>query len=344
MLEAWWRLHDCGVVVSWPGAWALSLMSALAVALARRLRGSGRLGSIARPIARFGMGVLIGGITATGWLLRWQAGCRAVLGAGGGACVLLIRGDPSAGERGVLGADGGACVLVICGDPSAGERGLSSTALMVDVDTGKRLGPVRVLSDAKLENGSSVRAVCRVKALDDSDYARSRFAKGEVASARIVSIFEQGTEARGVSIGSRERGLSSTALMVDVDTGKRLGPVRVLSDAKLENGSSVRAVCRVKALDDSDYARSRFAKGEVASARIVSIFEQGTEARGVSIGSLRARALRVLDAGGSDYRALVAGTVCGRTTELNQSEAQADFSACGLTHLVAVSGSHFGVR
>ncbi|MFR2950298.1 MAG: ComEC/Rec2 family competence protein [Collinsella intestinalis] len=181
------------------------------------------------------MGVLIGCITATGWLLRWQAGSRAVLGAGGGACVLLIRGDPSAGER----------------------------------------------------------------------------------------------------------GFSSTALMVDVDTGKRLGPVRVLSDAKLENGSSVRAVCRVKALDDSDYARSRFAKGEVASARIVSILKQGTEARGVSIGSLRARALRVLDAGGSDYRALVAGTVCGRTTELNQSEAQADFSACGLTHLVAVSGSHF---
>lgn len=123
--------------------------------------------------------------------------------------------------------------------------------------------------------------------------------------------------------------------------GSALGRVRVLSDAKLENGSSVRAVCRVKALDDSDYARSRFAKGEVASARIVSILEQGTEARGVSIGSLRVRALRVLDAGGSDYRALVAGTVCGRTTELNQSEAQADFSACGLTHLVAVSGSHF---
>ena len=36
MLEAGWRLHDCGEVVSWPGAWALSLMSALAFVLARR--------------------------------------------------------------------------------------------------------------------------------------------------------------------------------------------------------------------------------------------------------------------------------------------------------------------
>ena len=195
MLEAGWRLHDCGDVVFWSGAWALSLISVLAFTLARRLRGSGRLGSIARPIAMFGMGVLIGCVAATGWLLRWQAGSRAVLGAGGGACVLLIRGDPSAGER-----------------------GFSSTALMVDVDTGKRLGPVRVLSDAKLENGSSVRAVCRVKALDDSDYARSRFAKGEVASARIVSILEQGTEARGVSIGS----LRARALRVLDAGGERL--------------------------------------------------------------------------------------------------------------------------
>ena len=91
MLEAGWRLHDCGEVVSWPGALALSLMSVLAFTLACRLRGSDRLGSIVRPIAMLGMGVLIGCITATGWLLRWQAGSRAVLGAGGGACVLLNR-------------------------------------------------------------------------------------------------------------------------------------------------------------------------------------------------------------------------------------------------------------
>lgn len=71
MLEAGWRLHDCGDVVSWPGALALSLMSVLAFTLARRLRGSGRFGSIARPIAMSGMGVLIGCVAATGWLLRW---------------------------------------------------------------------------------------------------------------------------------------------------------------------------------------------------------------------------------------------------------------------------------
>lgn len=43
MLEAGWRLHDCGDVVSWPGALALSSMSVLAFTLARRLRGSGSL-------------------------------------------------------------------------------------------------------------------------------------------------------------------------------------------------------------------------------------------------------------------------------------------------------------
>ncbi len=243
-------------------------------------------GSIARPIAMFGMGVLIGCITATGWLLRWQAGSRAVLGAGGGACVLLIRGDPSAGER-----------------------GFSSTALMVDVDTGKRLGSVRVLSDAKLENRSSVRAVCRVKALDDSDYARSRFAKGEVASARIVSILEQGTEARGVSIGS----LRARALRV-LDAG----------------GSDYRALVAGTVCGRTTELNQSEAQADFSACGLTHLVA-------------RARALRVLDAGGSDYRALVAGTVCGRTTELNQSEAQADFSACGLTHLVAVSGSHFAI-
>lgn len=235
MLEAGWRLHGGGGGVFWPGVLALSLMSVFAFTLARRLRGSGRPDFIARSFAMLGMGVLIGCIAATGWLLRWQAGSRAVFGAGGGVCVLVVRGDPSAGER----------------------------------------------------------------------------------------------------------GYSSTALMVDAGTGKRLGYVRVSSEEAFEDGTTLRAVCRVKALDDTDYARSRFAKGEVASVRIVSVLERGTEGSGLSVGALRARALRAIDAEGSDYRALVAGTVCGRTTELNQSEAQADFSACGLTHLVAVSGSHF---
>lgn len=235
VLEAGWKLHAGGDMVPWLGACSLGLMSAFMLILTRWLRGRGRLGSVVRPIMMAGLGLLIGCIAATAWLLRWQTESRAVLGAGGGACFLIVRGDPSAGER----------------------------------------------------------------------------------------------------------GFSSAALMVDADTGKRLGRIRVLSDGKLENGSFVHAVCRVKALDDSEYAKSRVAKGEVASARIVSVAERGAEVRGVSIGALRSRALRVIDAGRSDYRALVAGTVCGRTTELNQSEAQVDFSACGLTHLVAVSGSHF---
>lgn len=235
MLEAGWRLHGGGDMVPWLVACALGLISASMLALAYGLRGSGRLGSATRPLSMAGLGILIGCIASAAWLLRWQTESRSVLGAGGGACVLIARGDPSAGER----------------------------------------------------------------------------------------------------------GFSSTALMVDADTGRRLGKVRVLGDGKFENGSSIQAVCRVKELDDSEYAHSRFAKGEVASARIVSVVERGTEVRGVSIGALRAHALRVIDADGSDSRALVAGTVCGRTTELDRSEARAYFSACGLMHLVAVSGSHF---
>ena len=235
MLEAGWKLHGVGDAMPRSGAAVLVLTAVAVLVFAGLMRGRSCLDGAIRPLAMLGVGILVGCVASVGWLLKWQAGSRAVLGAGGGVCVLVVRGDPSAGER----------------------------------------------------------------------------------------------------------GYSSTALMVDAGTGKGLGHVRVSSDKAFEDGTALRAVCRVKALDDSDYARSRFAKGEVASARIVSVLECGTEVRGASIGSLRARALRVIDAGGGDYRALVAGTVCGRTTELNQSEAQADFSACGLTHLVAVSGSHF---
>ncbi len=37
---------------------------------------------------------------------------------------------------------------------------------------------------------------------------------------------------------------------------------------------------------------------------------------------------------------MLAGTVCGRVTELADEDAYAAFTRCGLTHLVAVSGSH----
>lgn len=235
MLEGGWRLHGMGDMVPWSRMVVLGLVAAAALVLAVRLRGQNRFDAAVHPLSMLGVGMLIGCIATLGWLSRWHAEYRSVLGAGGGVCALVVQGDPSAGER----------------------------------------------------------------------------------------------------------GFSSTALMVDARSGARLGLVRVSSDEALEDGAVLRAVCRVKGLDRSDYARSRFAKGEVAIARIVSILDRDVESRGLSVGVLRARALRLINAGGSDYRALVAGTVCGRTTELNRSETQADFSACGLTHLVAVSGSHF---
>ena len=97
----------------------------------------------------------------------------------------------------------------------------------------------------------------------------------------------------------------------------------------------------MKALDDSDYARSRLRKGRSPRPVSCQSWTQGTEAHGVCDWVASGPTLRVLDAGGSDYRALIAGTVCGRTTELNDRRLRPISSACGLTRLVAVSGSHF---
>lgn len=137
-----------------------------------------------------------------------------------------------------------------------------------------------------------------------------------------------------------ERGFSSTALLLDADSGARLGDCRLTTEACYESGAMLRAVCRFKEFDFSGWARSRFMKGEVGSVRVVSVLMEGTGEAISPIAALRMRALGAIDPGRDDYRALIAGTVCGRTTELNASASQEDFSVCGLTHLVAVSGSH----
>lgn len=136
-----------------------------------------------------------------------------------------------------------------------------------------------------------------------------------------------------------KRGASMSALVRDA-SGQSLGAVRLTADHAYENGTELTLVARRKRLDGSDWARSRFMKGEVASVDAVRVRGEVQAAGLDPIARFRLAALAAIDPGRSDARALVAGIVCGRTTELNRSAASDDFAATGLTHLVAVSGSH----
>ena len=134
-------------------------------------------------------------------------------------------------------------------------------------------------------------------------------------------------------------GVSATAELYDGEHGC-VAAVRATADEELASGERLRVAGQLEALDASDWGRSRFMKGEVGSLRIRRVLERMPTASDDAVAGIRSAALERIDPGGSDGRALIAGVVCGRTTELAQTEANDLFARCGLSHLVAVSGSH----
>ncbi|MDY2777588.1 MAG: DNA internalization-related competence protein ComEC/Rec2 [Collinsella sp.] len=114
---------------------------------------------------------------------------------------------------------------------------------------------------------------------------------------------------------------------------------RIEVPERLETGSRALCIARGASLDDGLWARSLFFKGCSGTVRVVEVLEVDRP-RPSPIAGLRARVLELIDPGASDARALVSGVVCGRMTELSGSEVEGAFSRSGLTHLIAVSGSH----
>lgn len=145
----------------------------------------------------------------------------------------------------------------------------------------------------------------------------------EVVSDSIQSMF--GFSAQGV---------------VRAEHGRALGRVVVSSPQELGRGQMVSAVYRLEALGDSDFERSLFMKGVCAKLRIVHVKDGGRPSPMKPLERLRAHLLKTIDPASSPSRALIAGVLCGRTTELAQLPENDDFSRAGLSHLVAVSGSH----
>ena len=142
------------------------------------------------------------------------------------------------------------------------------------------------------------------------------------------------------SVGSF--GISCTARALD-EHGVAVATVRLTAQERFEIADELKIVGRVEPLDESEWARSRFMKGEVASVDVIRVLERRPSAAFDPIGALRARILAVIDPTRSPARALLAGTVCGSASDLNQTAASDTFSATGLSHLVAVSGSHLAL-
>lgn len=137
-----------------------------------------------------------------------------------------------------------------------------------------------------------------------------------------------------------ERGASSSVEIIWRDGDGRRCRAYMTSGEALEAGSRLRVVGRLQPLDDSDWARSRFMRGEVGDLKVSHLLVPGETMSPSPLCTVRRNALGVVDPSLNFSRALLAGVVCGRVTELSETEAYGSFSRCGLTHLVAVSGGH----
>lgn len=142
--------------------------------------------------------------------------------------------------------------------------------------------------------------------------------------------------------GDCSEGLYGYAVDADVErSGTLVAHVRLQLDALYARGTLIEGVFRLEELEEDDWARGRFMKGQVAEAQLVHA-SAATDGGGPLL-ALRAHLVDAIDPASSDERALIAGTVCGEAGELNASEAADFFSTSGLSHLVAVSGSHLAL-
>lgn len=134
-------------------------------------------------------------------------------------------------------------------------------------------------------------------------------------------------------------GFSSDLEVREPEKARALARVSATFDREYCSGTTLHAVGRFEPLGDDEWAKSRYMKGQSGSVHVSSVLDSRAPSR-TSLSAVRGALLSRVGPGASDARALLAGTVCGRTTELAQAEVNEAFSRCGLSHLIAVSGSH----
>lgn len=125
--------------------------------------------------------------------------------------------------------------------------------------------------------------------------------------------------------------------------GASAGKVRLVLPRDVEVGSVVRIIGRIKPFDDDEWGRSRFFHGELRRVTAVKVLQVEPPGLSNPLLFLRARMLSVIDPLSGDDRALLAGVLCGRSSEINASDLGERFSIAGLSHLIAVSGSHLAL-
>lgn len=124
--------------------------------------------------------------------------------------------------------------------------------------------------------------------------------------------------------------------------GRRVGAVRLSCNRELSAGSRVRVIGRVSRFENDAYGRSRVLRGELRKVKAVRIVSIDGGSPGPLL-RLRNELLTSIAPATDPARSLIAGVVCGRSSELRAQPAGEWFSVTGTAHLIAVSGSHLAI-
>lgn len=161
-------------------------------------------------------------------------------------------------------------------------------------------------------------------------------ALAEALSSSPVSAWELEVESDMSEGASGWRGRA--AVLRD---GRRAGRVWLLADGPHGLGDVLRCVGRFSENEEGEWGASSRAQGLSGTVRAVRVLSSrpADGPRGPVL-ALREAVLGSLDATSSDPRALVAGAICASTRAMSERGLDELFSACGVSHLVAVSGGH----
>ncbi len=163
----------------------------------------------------------------------------------------------------------------------------------------------------------------------------------ESAAAEMVetTISKLSFEAQGDS-SSTQRGYR-TRCGARLPSG-RPATIWLTTKEPLMLGDAIRCVGRFTPNDESDWGRQSAAQGIVGTVHATHVAERGTTPS-LILGSVREHRKKVvadLIATDTDGGAVVAGAVCGYQLAARDRSLPDLFSTCGVSHLMAVSGSH----
>lgn len=126
--------------------------------------------------------------------------------------------------------------------------------------------------------------------------------------------------------------------------GRPAGSVWLTSAEPLDLRERLTCVGRFRPNGEDDWGRTSRAQGVSGSVRALRLLSREPSPPPLGlVAEARGRVLGSIDPSSSDARAILAGCVCGDRRAMGERGLEDAFSASGVSHLVAVSGSHLAL-